>query len=89
MLDINDQIKKLYPIEMASKNNVTIQFITGFELQNTRPYHNYETWSQEWRIFEGDNFYTSKVKACAEHLNDAIALFVAKKTKVEKIEIAR
>lgn len=29
---------------------VTIEFISGFELFNTRPYHNYDTWSQGYRI---------------------------------------
>lgn len=29
---------------------VTIEFISGFELFNTRPYHNYETWSQGYRV---------------------------------------
>ncbi len=28
----------------------TIEFISGFELFNTRPYHNYETWSQGYRV---------------------------------------
>lgn len=29
---------------------VTIEFIHGFELFNTRPYHNYDTWSQGYRV---------------------------------------
>jgi hypothetical protein len=29
---------------------VVIEFFSGFELFNTRPYHNYETWSQGWRV---------------------------------------
>jgi len=29
---------------------MTIEFISGFELFNTRPYHNYDTWSQGWRV---------------------------------------
>ena len=33
MLDINDQMKELYPIEMASKNNVTIQFNKDYHLK--------------------------------------------------------
>ncbi len=28
----------------------TIEFFSGFELFNTRPYHNYETWSQGYRV---------------------------------------
>lgn len=29
---------------------VTIRLIQEFELFNTRPYHNYETWSDGWEI---------------------------------------
>jgi hypothetical protein len=29
---------------------VTIELFTGFEIFNTRPYHNYETWSDGYRI---------------------------------------
>jgi hypothetical protein len=29
---------------------VNVEFISGFELFNTRPYHNYETWGDGYRI---------------------------------------
>ena len=29
---------------------MVIEFISGFELFNTRAYHNYETWSQGYRV---------------------------------------
>jgi hypothetical protein len=29
---------------------LTIEFLSGFELFNTRPYHNYETWGQGYRV---------------------------------------
>lgn len=29
---------------------MTIEFISGFELFNTRPYHNYESWGQGYRV---------------------------------------
>lgn len=45
---------------------VTIEFFSGFELFNTRPYHNYETWSQGYRV-EGKG-----VKVEREDLDDAI-----------------
>ncbi len=35
---------------MTQGTVMTIEFISGFELFNTRPYHNYETWSQGWRV---------------------------------------
>ncbi len=49
---------------------LTIELIHGFELFNTRPYHNYETWSDGWRISDG----TTTVEA--EDLDDAVAKFV-------------
>jgi hypothetical protein len=35
---------------MTEGTVVTVEFISGFELFNTRPYHNYETWSQGYRV---------------------------------------
>lgn len=29
---------------------MTIAFVSGFEKFNTRPFHNYETWAQGWRV---------------------------------------
>ena len=51
---------------------VTIEFISGFELFNTRPYHNYETWSQGYRV-------TGKgVTVELEDLDDAIEAWACK-----------
>jgi hypothetical protein len=47
----------------------TIEVIGGFELFNTYPYHNYETWGQGYRI-------TSQgVTVESEYLDDAIELW--------------
>lgn len=35
---------------MTEGTVMVIEYISGFELFNTRPYHNYETWSQGWRV---------------------------------------
>jgi hypothetical protein len=35
---------------MTEGTVMCIEFISGFELFNTRPYHNYETWVQGWRV---------------------------------------
>ena len=51
---------------------VTIEMISGFELFNTRPYHNYETWAQGYRVTGRD------VIAESEDLDDAINAWVAK-----------
>lgn len=52
----------------------TIEVIGGFELFNTRPYHNYETWSKGYRI------RANGITVSAEDLDDALALW-AKKAK--------
>lgn len=45
---------------------LTIRFISGFEKFNTRPYHNYETWGQGYRV-EGRGVVVER-----EDLDDAI-----------------
>lgn len=54
---------------------VRIELISGFELFNTRPYHNYETWGQGYRVTGCGQ------TAMREDLDDAIADWSA---KVEK-----
>lgn len=46
---------------------VKINFISGFEKFNTRPYHNYETWGDGYRV-EGRGISVEK-----EDLDEAIA----------------
>ena len=50
---------------------MVIEFISGFELFNTRPYHNYETWSQGWRV-HGRGVFVER-----EDLDDAIKEWAA------------
>ncbi len=59
---------------------VTIELINGFELFNTRPYHNYESWSDGYRIKDTETgvIYES------EDLDDAIYGFIDKVNKVRK-----
>lgn len=35
---------------MTDGTVMKIEFISGFEKFNTRPYHNYETWAQGYRV---------------------------------------
>lgn len=53
---------------------LTIAFVSGFERFNTRPYHNYETWGQGWRV-EGRGITVER-----EDLDDAINEWEAKVT---------
>ena len=60
---------------------LTIEFIWGFELFNTRPYHNYETWSGGYRVTDTHN----NIKVEREDLDDAIEAW-AKKLEEKRIE---
>lgn len=51
---------------MTTGTVMVIEFISGFELFNTRPYHNYETWSQGWRV-HGRGIFVER-----EDLDDAV-----------------
>ena len=50
MNPIEDLIRKTARCGMTDGTVMTIEFISGFEKFNTRPYHNYETWAQGWRV---------------------------------------
>ena len=43
-------IRLTKPPGMDDGVHVTVEYFTGFEKFNTRPYHNYETWSGGYRI---------------------------------------
>ncbi len=63
-------IRRTCPTGMCDKHaELTIEFIQGFELFNTRSYHNYETWSDGYRV-SGRG-----ISAEAEDLDDAVALW--------------
>ena len=72
-LNVLDQmIRRAKPTGMESKVKLTIEMICGFELFNTRPYHNYETWADGYRVSDG------KITVEAEDLDDAIRRFIEK-----------
>ena len=59
LLDADKIIRKLFrarPGNCPLRINTlaTIEVIGGFEAFNTRPYHNYETWGQGYRITAGN-----------------------------------
>lgn len=56
---------------MTDGTVMVIEFISGFELFNTRPYHNYETWGQGYRVSG------LGIKIEREDLDDAIAAWSA------------
>jgi hypothetical protein len=75
--------EKLYPTDrlvrrttrvgMYDGTRLTIEFISGFEKFNTRPYHNYETWGQGWRITDPE----SGVVVEREDLHSALQAWIA------------
>ncbi len=68
-------IRKTVQGGMEAGTLVKIEFIWGFELFNTRAYHNYETWSGGYRI-------TGRGQTAeAEDLDDALKMWAE---KVEK-----
>lgn len=66
-LNILDQrLRRAYPTGMMTGVQVVIRKIIGFELFNTKPYHNYETWSDGYEATDG----TYRVQA--EDLDECI-----------------
>jgi len=72
---LDRDLRKAHPIKGFCDNHtvLTITLRQGFELFNTRPYHNYETWSDGWYI-EDEN----GVRESAEDLDDVVRRYLAK-----------
>ncbi len=66
-------IRKYADGGMSQGTTLTIEYISGFELFNTRPYHNYETWSQGYRV-TGNGIVVEE-----EDLDDALNRWVKAK----------
>lgn len=66
---IDRKLREVHPIKgFCSDHTVlTIELCQGFELFNTRPYHNYETWSDGWFIRDENG-----VKGRGEDLDQAV-----------------
>jgi hypothetical protein len=60
---------------MTDGTVMRIEFVSGFEKFNDRPYHNYETWAQGWRVSG------LGVTAEAEGLDDAVNMWAAMLTR--------
>jgi hypothetical protein len=76
--EIDRKLRRAIPVTMTESRTevqLKIEKICGFELFNTRPYHNYESWSDGWRITKGD------IIVEAEDLDDAVNLFLEKYKK--------
>ncbi len=80
---VDRMLREAFPAGMTEgvKVKVSIEFINGFELFNTRPYHNYEAWSDGYRIQVYDHG-KRVVRVEAEDLDEALALAI-KQAKCE------
>ena len=56
-----------------------IKFVYGFELFNTRPYHNYETWSGGYHVKD----HVNDIFVIQEDLDDALNEWAALVAKVK------
>lgn len=91
---IDKQIRMLSPnVGMTNKciePQVIITLIRGFELFNTRNYHNYETWSDGYRIellnSDGEIFLRVEEEDLDDALNKIGILFLNYKNKDTKNE---
>lgn len=77
---LDRDLRKAFGAGMFTGVKVRIEMVNGFELFNTRPYHNYETWSDGYQVtvYSRDTDDPGKplVFAVAEDLDDAIALAI-------------
>jgi hypothetical protein len=85
LTEVDKRIRMLFPTEMwdNDENIVTIKFFGGFELFNSRPYHNYESWSEGWNITTGPRF--GNISVTSEDLDDALTI-LENKVKLYKAE---
>ena len=77
ILPVDYEIRRAFPAgpeNTPSHKTVlaTIEVIGGFELFNTYPYHNYESWGQGYRIT------AQGITVESEYLDDAIELWSEK-----------
>lgn len=75
--ELDQIIRRASRCGMTEGDVVKITFISGFELFNTRPYHNYETWSQGYRV-SGKGVTVER-----EDLDDAVKEWAAKVDALE------
>jgi hypothetical protein len=73
--ELDKALRRAFPVGMSKDQQgarCRIEMISGFELFNTRPYHNYETFSSGYRVSLPDGSFT----ASKEDLDDAIQALI-------------
>lgn len=76
--DIDRRLRELFPTTMWNNDETicTIRMFGGFEFFNSRPYHNYESWSSGYEITTGERY--GNIKVTSEDLDDAVSLLEKK-----------
>lgn len=79
--EIDRELRMMFPTQMWDNGEtiVNIRLYGGFEVFNTRPYHNYETWSSGYELTTGPRYGNLKVEA--EDLDDAVRALKAAQNK--------
>ena len=75
-------LRKAHPVGMRSGVDVQIELRCGFEIFNTRPYHNYETWSNGWYV-SGSVHENASLHTDSEDLDDAVRKYRDAKEKFD------
>jgi len=73
--ELDRLLRRTFPVGMDDNQQgvrCKIEMISGFELFNTRPYHNYETFSSGYRVSNPDE----SIVVYKEDLDDAIKEFI-------------
>lgn len=71
--ELDRMLRTHFPVGMDTPSiRVKIELLNGFEIFNTRPYHNLETWSDGYLLTDTE----TGVKYSAEDLDDAVKGFV-------------
>jgi len=88
-LYIDEMFKFLYPATMKSgPTDVKIELISGFELFNTYPGHNYETWSNGWKISSADGSVIGEAEDLFGALLDFYMAYILKcEDSIKKIKL--
>jgi hypothetical protein len=76
---VAQRLERAYPPTMDDMTQVIVERRVGFELFNTRPYHNYETWSTGW--YAKDAWGN---RACTEDLDDCLNKLCAQREAQKK-----
>lgn len=77
---LDQLIRRTLNLGMSDGTFLTIDFIWGFEKFNTRPYHNYETWSGGYRVTDPKMDKSFQ----AEDLDDALMKWAKVRTDFEE-----